>query len=150
MKWIKTYEAKLHENYLEIHYRDLDEETRDVIAYLESKSILMGRNGDENRLIRPDEIYYIEIVDRRCYAYLKDEVWELKEGLLELTKRYEIHGFVRIGKSMVVNIHKVKRIEADFNMHMNLILLNEETIVMNRNYRNDFFRKLKNIRMEEK
>lgn len=150
MKWIKTHEPKLHENYLEVHYNDLDEETRDVIAYLEAKSVLMGRNGEESRLVRPDEIYYIEIVDRRCYAYLKDEVWELKEGLSELTKQYEAYGFVRIGKSIVVNIYKVRRIKADFNMRMNLILLNEETIVMNRSYRNDFFRKLKSIRMEEK
>lgn len=110
----------------------------------------MGRNETESRLIKPDEIYYIEIVDRRCYAYLKEEVWKLEEGLFELTKRYEAHGFVRISKSMVVNIYKVKQLKADFNMRMNLVLLNEETIVMNRSYRNDFFRKLKEIRTEGK
>ncbi len=60
-----------------------------------------------------------------------------------------MHGFVRISKSMVVNIFKVKQIQADFNMRMNLVLLNGETVVMSRSYRNDFFRKLKNIRMEE-
>lgn len=150
MKWIKTHEPELHENYLEIHYSDLNKETRDIIAYLESTNVLMGRNETESRLIKPDEIYYIEIVDRRCYAYLKEEVWKLEEGLFELTKRYEAHGFVRISKSMVVNIYKVKQLKADFNMRMNLVLLNEETIVMNRSHRNDFFRKLKEIRTEGK
>lgn len=147
MKWIKTHEPKLLENYLEIHYGELDKETQDVIAYLESANVLMGRNETESRLIRPGEIYYIEIVDRKCYAYLKEEVWKLEEGLLELTKRYEAQGFVRISKSMAVNLYKVKQIKADFNMRMNLVLLNEETIIMNRSYRNDFFRKLKSIRM---
>ncbi len=150
MKWIKTHEPKLRENYLEIHYGNLNKETQDIIAYLESKNVLMGRNGTESRLIKPDEIYYIEIVDRKCYAYLKKEVWQLEEGLSELTDRYETHGFVRVSKSMVVNIYKVKEIKADFNMRMNLVLLNEETIVMNRSYRNDFFKKLKTIRMEDR
>lgn len=150
MKWIKTHEPKLRENYLEIHYGNLNKETQDIIAYLESKNVLMGRNGTESRLIKPDEIYYMEIVDRKCYAYLKKEVWQLEEGLSELTDRYEMHGFVRVSKSMVVNIYKVKEIKADFNMRMNLVLLNEETIVMNRSYRNDFFEKLKTIRMEDR
>ena len=150
MKWIKTYEPKLVENYLEIHYGDINKETQDMIAYLESTNVLMGREENESRLIKPEEVYYCEIVDRKCYAYLKEEVWRLEEGLAELTERYEMYGFVRISKSMVVNIHKVKQIEADLNMRMKLVLFNKETIVMNRNYRNDFFQKLKSIRMEGK
>ncbi len=74
MKWIKTHEPKLRENYLEIHYGNLDKETQDMIAYLESKNALMGRKETESRLIQPEEIYYCEIVDRKCYAYLKEEV----------------------------------------------------------------------------
>lgn len=150
MKWIKTHEPKLRENYLEIHYGNLNKETQDIITYLESKNNLMGKSGTESRLIKPDEIYYIEIVDRKCYAYLKKEVWQLEEGLADLTERYEMHGFVRISKSMVVNIYKVKQIKADFNMRMDLVLLNEETVVMSRSYRNDFFEKLKSIRIEGK
>lgn len=150
MKWIKTHEPKLNENYLEIHYGNMNKETEDMIAYLESKNVLIGKNETESCLIKPAEIYYCEIVDRKCYAYLKDEVWNLEEGLSELTERYEMHGFVRISKSMVVNIYKVKQIVADLNMRVKLILLNEETIVMNRSYRNDFFKQLKYIRMEGK
>lgn len=150
MKWIKTYDSKLCENYLEIHYSNLNKETQDIISYLESKNVLVGKNETESRLIKPDEIYYCEIVDRKCYAYLKEEVWKLEEGLAELAERYEMHGFVRISKSMVANIYKVKKMDADFNMRMNLVLLNGETVVMSRSYRNEFFRELKGIRMEEK
>ncbi len=150
MKWIKTHEPKLKENYLEIHYGDMDKETKDMIAYLESTNVLMGRDENESRLIKPEEVYYCEIVDRKCYAYLKEEVWKLEVGLAELVERYDMYGFVRISKSMVVNIHKVKQIEADLNMRMKLVLFNEETIVMNRNYRSEFFKKLKSIRMEGK
>lgn len=148
MKWIKTQEPKLKENYLEIHYNKLNQETQDIITYLESKNVLMGRNEAGSRLIKPDEVYYCEVVDRKCYAYLKEEVWKLEEGLAELVERYEMHGYVRISKSMIVNVHKVKQIEADFNMRMKLVLLNDEMIVMNRSYREEFFRKLKSIRME--
>jgi len=148
MKWTKNHEPRLKENYIEIHYSNLNKETQDIINYLEAKDVLMGRNDTESRLIKPGEIYYCEIVDRKCYAYLKEEVWRLEEGLAELTERYEMRGFVRISKSMVVNIHKVKQIEADLNMRMKLVLLNEEIIVMSRSYRNDFYKQLKSIRME--
>jgi len=150
VKWIKNYEPNLSENYIEIHYRNMNKEIEDIIRYLESKKILIGKNETKSRFINIDEIFYCEIVDRKCYAYLKEEVWRLQEGLSELTEQYEINGFIRISKSMVVNIYKVKKIEADFNMRMNLVLMNGETVVMSRNYRNDFFRRLKNIRMEER
>ena len=150
MKWIKTHEPKLGENYLELHYNQMNQETQDIISYLESKNVLMGKSDTEERLIKPDEIYYCEIVDRKCYAYLKEEVWNLEEGLAELVERYEMHGFVRIGKSTVVNLYKVKKIEADLNMRMKLVLLNDEMIVMSRSYRNEFFKKLQSIRMEGK
>lgn len=150
MKWIKTHEPKLLENYLEIHYNSLNKETQEIITYLESKNVLIGRNESKSRLIKPNEIYYCEIVDRKCYAYLKEEVWRLDEGLAELTEKYEMHGFVRISKSMIVNIYKVKQIRADFNMRTDLVLLNEETVILSRSYRNDFLEKLKSIRMEEK
>ena len=150
MKWIKTHEPKLKENYFEIHYGSMNKETEDIITYLESKNVLMGRNEGESRLIQPGEVYYCETVDRKCYAYLKDEVWKLEEGLVELTERYEMYGFVRISKSMLVNVHKVRQIETDLNMRMKLVLRNDETIVMSRSYRNEFFQKLKSIRMEER
>lgn len=150
MKWIKNYEPDIRENYIEIHYKNMNKETEDIIRYLESKKTLIGKNETKSCFINIDEIYYCEIVDRKCYAYLKEEVWRLQEGLSELTEQYEINGFIRISKSMIVNIYKVKKIEADFNMRMNLVLINGETVVMSRNYRNDFFRKLKSFRMEEK
>lgn len=42
MKWIKTHEPELNENYLEIHYGNMNKETEDMIAYLESKNVLIG------------------------------------------------------------------------------------------------------------
>ena len=150
MRWMKIHEPQLKENYLEIHYGDMDNETKEMINYLESKNVLIGRDESESCLIKPEEVYYCEIVDRKCYAYLKARVWKLEEGLAELAERYEMYGFVRISKSMLINIHKVKQIEADLNMRMKLVLLNGETVVMNRNYRSEFFKKLKMIRMEGK
>lgn len=32
MKWIKTYEAKLGEKYLELHYGNMNKETEDIIV----------------------------------------------------------------------------------------------------------------------
>ncbi len=90
-----------------------------------------------------DDIFYCEIVDRKCFAYLEQEVWILEPGLQEILSAYEAAGFVRIGKSMIVNIHKVDRMESDLNMRVRLYLENGETVILNRSYRQDFYTRLK-------
>lgn len=148
MKWIKTYEPDLKENYVEIHYHAMNQEAKDFIDFFRPHKDLLGKNETELRLINPSELFYCEIVDRRCFAYLENEVWNLEEGLQELCERYRNEGFVRISKSMLVNIHKVKRLSANMNMRTELFLKNGEVVILNRGYRNEFFRTLNTFRLE--
>ena len=148
MKWIKTFEPDLKENYVEIHYHELSQEVKDFIDFFQPRKELFGKNETEIRLIKPSELYYCEMVDRKCFAYLKDEVWNLEEGLQELCEQYRKDGFVRISKSMLVNVYKVERLNANLNMRTELLLKNGETIILNRGYRSEFFYTLNKFRLE--
>lgn len=150
MKWIKTYEPEINENYVEIHYREEDEEVERIINYLQLKTALMGKKDGETKLLNPADVYYFEIVERRCYAYLEQEVWNVGEGLQELVNQYGKQGFVRISKSMLVNLYKIDRLVADLNMRIQIVLENGETIMLNRSYRKEFYERLKKERMEGK
>ncbi len=142
MKINQYFNPQLTENYCDLHYHTLDEEVQALLAFGQAAGRISGKREKEIRLLLPQDIFYCEIVDRKCYAYLETEVWKVEEGIQLLADRYALAGFVRISKSMLVNIHKIERLKSEFNMKVNIILENNETIVLNRGYRSQFFQYL--------
>ena len=146
MKLIKTKEEKLEENYLELHYDTIDEETnavldrlRDTLRYIE------GTYEDRKVTIALTDIFYIETVDRKTFAYTKDMCVEIKEALRDILEEYSNIGFARISKSSIVNIYKIKKLQGDINMRVIIYLKNDEKLVMNRSYKNEFYERLNKL-----
>lgn len=143
------HEKNLAQNYVELHYGKLDDETITVKNFLGSlEKSIVGKNRDEEkeRLIKIGEILYLEVVDRKCFVYLSDSEWRTDmtiQGFLEICQE---QGFVRVSKSTVVNVHRIKELKAGVNMRIHILLDNGETVVLNRNYRADFLRYLENLR----
>lgn len=139
MKVIKVQNSSILEDYAEIHFQEMNTEISDIIAYIESDSILIGKSEEGARLIKPTDIFYIEIVDRKNFAYLKDEVIKINEGLKELSEGLLKNKFVRINKSTLVNIYKIENMKAESNMRIKLTLNNGENVIVNRAYRKELF-----------
>ena len=57
--------------------------------------------------IAASDIYYFETVDNKVFAYCKQSVYEVKERLYQLEEVIEELPFMRISKSMIVNIEKI-------------------------------------------
>ena len=148
MKWIKTKNENLKENYVEIHYQKNDQEIENLICYLEADKILFGKKNEQIQKLRVEDIFYCEIVDRKCFAYMEKEVYMLEMGLQNFLQQYETSGFVRIGKSLVVNVCKIDSLKADLNMRVKVYLENGEIVVVNRSYRHSFYNKLKKMKEE--
>ena len=151
MKLIKIKEENIEENYLELHYVRLDEETnavldrlRDTLRYIE------GTVDDRKMTVSLTDIFYIETVDRKTFAYTKDMCLEIKEALRDIIEEFANIGFVRISKSAVVNIYKIKRLQGDLNMRVIIYLKNDEKLIMNRSYRNEFYEKLNKLQGRKK
>ena len=62
----------------------------------------------------------------------------MEQGIQAVAEKYSELGFIRISKSIVVNIYRVRKIKADVNMKMQLVLDNGEKVILNRSYKNDF------------
>ena len=146
MKLIRTKEENLKENYLELHYDKMDDETsavldrlRDTLRYVE------GTSGDKKVTIALPDIYYVETVDRKTFAYAKDACIEIKEALRDVLEEYSGAGFARISKSAVVNIYKIKKLQGDVNMRVIIYLKNDEKLIMNRSYKNEFYERLNKL-----
>lgn len=135
----------LNEDHVDVYYKEMNSEIQAVFDYLTAKQALIGRNEKIQVVIKPYDIYYCEVVDKKVFAYLTSEVYQLDLSLQHIVDTYSNNGFVRVSKSMAVNIYKVKQLKADINMRVNIIMENGEIIVMNRSYKKGFYQYLKEL-----
>ena len=143
---IKTKEENLEENYLELHYNKIDDETNTVLDRLRDTLRYIEGMCDEKKVtIALTDIFYIETVDRKTYAYTKDACVEIKETLRDILEEYSGIGFARISKSTIVNIYKIKKLQGDLNMRVIIFLKNDEKLIMNRSYKNEFYERLNKL-----
>ena len=148
MKINQFRDPGLEEDYMDVHYREYNDEIRRILALTESGNTLWGKREGVQACLSPEEIYYFETVDRKCFACLKEEVYQVELGIQSAVERFGPLGFVRISKSAVVNVYKVRQLTADMNMRMQLLLDNGEKVVLNRGYKNEFLQFIKERRTQ--
>lgn len=101
----------------------------------ENSGRLTGFRDDKGiYLIDPSDIFYFESVDDKVFAYEQKGVTELKFKLYELEKKFAGTDFIRISKSMILNISKVQRFAPYMGGRFEAILENDEKVVISRQY----------------
>jgi len=141
---IQYYEKpELEESQVDIFYKEYNTEIESLAAFLEKEQVLLGTKERQTCKFAVSEIFYLEIVDRHCFAYLDKEVYQLELNLKNFLEKYEDGGFVQIGKSTIVNIRYVDHIIPDINMRLNLVMENGEKLIVNRSYKKAFMDGLK-------
>ncbi len=143
MKINQYHNQKLSEDYIDLYYRQETDEIKDLIQYVNSRSALHGRTERGQTRVLPQEIYYIESVDKRTFLYLEKEVVQIENSLQELESLLGSSGLVRITKSVLVNIYHIRKVNADINMRLCLIMENSEKLSVNRTYKKSFMKYLK-------
>ncbi|MBO4775407.1 MAG: LytTR family transcriptional regulator DNA-binding domain-containing protein [Lachnospiraceae bacterium] len=119
--------------------------TDDIKAAIElleggKRKIPLLKNG-ETVLLETSAFYYIESVDKRTFVYSKDDCFETKLRLYELEETLGAY-FLRISKSMIVNLKKIKGVKSDLSGRMEATMLNGEKIVISRSYVKEIKRRL--------
>jgi len=133
------------ENRIDVFYQTIDPEVSGIMDYLSTYEMILGKNDTVTKKIFPSEIYYLEIVERRCYAYLEHEVYQIEFNLKSFMDCFSVKGFIQIGKSILVNVYKLEKIKTDFNMKMRLFMSNGEILILNRSYKKSFMEYLKKL-----
>lgn len=98
---------------------------RDKLACLDEGSIVM---------VEPNSVYYFESVDDKVFAYCESKVYEIKRKLYELEKQFENTDFLRISKSVIVNLSKINKLTPSFSGRLEALLNNGERAVISRQY----------------
>ena len=93
-------------------------------------------------MIEPRQIYYFEAVDSSIFAYCEKQFYEIKQKLYELEKQFENTDFIRVSKSVIVNLSKIQKLTPAFNSRFEALLKNGEKIIISRQYVPDMKKKL--------
>lgn len=131
------------ENKLEIIIRcaEITAEVEKIISMLEGDEYLIGKLNSRIHQIKIDDIYYFEVSEDHLFAYCKDNVYEMNLRLYELEERLDRKYFVRISKSILLNLNKLDSVKALLNGRYEAKLINNERLIINRHYVSSFKRK---------
>ena len=111
------------------------EEVREIAAFVKSRQgSLTGVNDNKQYEIAVPDIYYIESVDGRSYLYTKEQVYETPYRIYELESRLETRHFLRVSKSMLLNLMKIRSIQPALNGRFTAVLQSGEEVIISRNY----------------
>ncbi len=125
-----------------INVSEMTDSIRAAVALLENgEKILIGIKDDSRVPLQMKDIYYIESVDEKSFAYTKNDCFEVKSKLYELEEIMDFR-FFRCSKSMILNSRKIKNIKPVENSRMCATLLNDETVVISRSYIKDLKKRL--------
>ena len=80
------------------------------------------------------DICYVEAVDNRVFLYTGQQVYETRQKLYELEEVLREKYFLRISKSMLLNLMKIKAIKPALNGRFMAILQSGEEIIISRKY----------------
>lgn len=105
-----------------------------------SGGITVTRDGN-TYLCKLTQVYYIESVDKRTWVYTRDGCFESRDRLYELEEKLGMY-CVRVSKSMIINLRKVRNVSAQTGARMIAELLNGEKVIISRNYAGEIKRRL--------
>ncbi|MDD2493555.1 MAG: LytTR family DNA-binding domain-containing protein [Bacilli bacterium] len=124
-----------------------DEEIEDIVTII--KNIIRGEEyflNLENSLgikrVNVREIDYFEAFDNDVFAIVGHERFYVLEKLYALEQALNERNFVRVSKSFLVNILKINYVKPQLNYKLELIMINGDTIDVNRTYIKSFKQKL--------
>lgn len=103
---------------------------------------LTAKKEGEIHLLDIAQIIYVESVDRKCFIYTSDEVYESDLRLYELEQQLEEYGFFRVSKSFLIHLQKIQTLKADINRKIRITMSNGEQIMASRQYADELKKRL--------
>lgn len=103
---------------------------------------MMIKLGKAFFLIRPDRIHWIESERNYVRIHLDNRSYLLRETLGHLEDRLDSEQFVRINRSIIVNIDRIKELQSHNKSDYRVILDNEKSWIWGRRFRENLTRLL--------
>lgn len=120
------------------------QQINEIISFIKSREASITAYYDSQiHFVLLQDIYYIEAVDNKVFAYLASEVYELKLKLYEFEDLYGERNFFRCSKSVIVNLMKIEFLKPALNGRFTATLENNEKVIISRQYVTELKKRLK-------
>lgn len=118
-----------------IECHEMTSQVHTIVKFIKSlQETITGAFEDREYEISVHDIFYVESVDNKTFIYTKDKVYSIRERLYEVEELLSELSFLRISKSVVVNLLKIKSIKPALNGRFGAILTNGEEVIISRKY----------------
>lgn len=125
-----------------IQCRQADDEVKRLKAHIELfDQKLQAKKDHEICFVHPSEVLYFEAVNNRTFLYTQEDVMEIRQRLYELEELLPDKDFIRISKSLIVNVNKIKSLKPELNRTILATMCNGEYLYISRKY----VRSIKNL-----
>ncbi|MBO0469820.1 LytTR family transcriptional regulator DNA-binding domain-containing protein [Enterococcus sp. DIV0242_7C1] len=106
-----------------------------VIGILkEDEQFLIGEVENTIYKIPFADIFYIEVVDKKSFLYTEKQVYQNADKLYQLEEKLTYFDFIRVSKSMLLNIESIKAIAPLLSGRFEALLVNGEKVAISRKY----------------
>lgn len=127
-----------------IRCRAVTENVREIAAFVKSRQgSLTGTQAAKQYELAVSDLYYIESVDGKTFLYTKDQVYETPYRIYELESLLRAKAFLRVSKSTLLNLMKIRSIRPALNGRLAAMLQSGEEVIISRNYVKDLKSALK-------
>lgn len=118
-----------------IRCKQMDEHLLKLVYAIKAGSEkLTVTRGNDIVQVAPKDVFYFEAVDNKVFLYLEKEVYETKLKLYELEEHFVGTDFLRVSKSVIMNLAKVKTLSPAFNGRFEATMKNGEKVIVSRQY----------------
>lgn len=101
---------------------------------LEPARKLAGRREGQTYVLEPEDVLYIESVDKKTFLYTAGEVYETDLRLYELETMLRDKDFFRASKPALVNFNGIRSLRPDLGGRLRLTMMNGEAVYVSRQY----------------
>lgn len=138
MRLIMCEQQDLKEPEVTIAYSEMTDGVKRVSDYIRyvDQTILCKKDNEEYDILIND-IFYFESVDKKVFVYCEKEVFRSNYKLYELEEKLSDAGFVRVSKSVILNVEKLTGIKTLVNSKLEAKLSNGEKVCVTRKYLKD-------------
>ena len=135
MKVNIVIEPDLEEDYVEIHVREKTKEINQLLEFIRGKEQVITGMDDQERIVVIDEadIVSLHSDNKWCRIYTDTENYRCRKRLYEIENMLG-RDYMRISKSIIVNLRKIESVEAVFNGMLLLRMKNGSKEYVSRTY----------------
>ena len=118
-----------------VRYHWITDEIQEIISFVKSRQGQLSAMRDGKRFEVPVvDLFYAESVDERLFLYTASDSYEIRMKLYELEDLLKNKSFLRVSKSMIVNLMKITSVRPALNGRFSAILKNGEEVIISRKY----------------